>query len=127
MSAPFDRLRDRGSRELAEASECCLAAESEALDQRAVALDVDGLEVAEEAATLSDQEQQATTRVVVVLVLLEVLGEVLDAAGHDRHLDLGGSGVTWVGCVLFDDRLLTVSFKRHSGDPLSVRCAVPVA
>src|SRR5690625_5125857 len=39
------------------------AAQAEALDQRTVALDVDLLQVLEHAATLTDQEQQATTRV----------------------------------------------------------------
>ena len=38
-----------------------LAAQSETLDQRAVTLDVDVLEVAQEAAALSNEQQQATT------------------------------------------------------------------
>jgi hypothetical protein len=50
-----------------------LAAEPQALDQRAVTRDVDVLEVAEQTAALTDHEEQTTTRVVVVLVLLQVL------------------------------------------------------
>ena len=38
-----------------------LAAETETLDQRAVTLDVDVLQVTQQAATLSNQEQQTTT------------------------------------------------------------------
>ena len=38
-----------------------LAAESQTLDQRAVTLDVDVLQVTQQAATLSNQEQQTTT------------------------------------------------------------------
>ena len=45
------------------------AAEAEALDDGAVALDLRLLQVVEQAAALADQEQQATTAVVVVLVL----------------------------------------------------------
>ena len=79
------------------------------------------------AGVLTDEEQQATTRVVVVLVLLEVLGEVLDALREQRDLDLGGSSVTGVRRVLFDDRLLDICFKCHRWDPLSPRCALPGA
>jgi hypothetical protein len=51
-----------------------LAAKTETLDQCAVALDVYPLKVAEEALALTYEKKEATTRVVVVLVLLEVLG-----------------------------------------------------
>src|SRR6218665_263634 len=80
-----------------------LSTKPQALDQRAVARDVDVLEVAEETATLSDEQEEATTRVVVVLVLLQVLGEVLDPLGEGRNLHLGGSGVSRGGRVLVDD------------------------
>ena len=52
------------------------AAQAETLDDRAVALDLGLLQVVEQPATLADEEQQPTTAVVVVLVRLEVLGEV---------------------------------------------------
>ena len=45
------------------------AAEAEALDDGAVALDLRLLQVVEQAAALADEQQQATTAVVVVLVL----------------------------------------------------------
>src|ERR1700761_6809489 len=83
-----------------------LSTQSETLDQRAVTLDVDVTEVAQQAATLANHEQTTTVGVVVVLVFLEVLGQVVDPSCEQRHLNLGGSGVTWVGCVLFDDRVL---------------------
>src|SRR3954452_8862588 len=47
-------------------------AQAETLDDRAVALDVGLVEVVQQPATLADQQQQPTTRVVVVLVRLEV-------------------------------------------------------
>ena len=56
-----------------------LAPDAEALDERAVPLDVGGLQVLEQAATLADQQQQAAPAVVVVLVGLQVLGQVRDA------------------------------------------------
>src|SRR5699024_1110123 len=82
------------------------AAQAETLDQRPVALDLGLPQVLEQATTLTDQEQQATTRVVVVLVLLEVFGEVLDALCEQGHLDLRGAGVALVRGVLGDDLLL---------------------
>src|SRR5215207_2883000 len=101
-----------------------LAAQTETLDELAVAVDVDIGEVAEQTTTLTDEEEQATTRVVVVLVLLQVLGEVLDPLGEDRDLDLRGSSVTGVGRVLFDDRLLGVCIECHRWDPFfSLRAA----
>src|SRR5688572_23970041 len=103
------------------------AAQTETLDELAVAVDVDIGEVAEQTTTLTDEEEQATTRVVVVLVLLQVLGEVLDSLREERDLDLGGSSVTGVGRVLFDDRLLDIGFKCHRWDPLSPCCALPGA
>mgnify|MGYP002651947686 CR=1 FL=1 len=66
-----------------------LSAKAEALDQRTVALDVGALQVTQEAATTTDEQQQAAAAVVVVLVLAGVLGEVLDALGQQRDLDLG--------------------------------------
>ena len=65
-----------------------LAAKTETLNERTVALNVDFGEVAEQATTLTDQQQQTAARVVVVLVILEVLGEVLDALAEDGDLNL---------------------------------------
>ena len=83
-----------------------LASQAEAGDDRAVALDVGLLQVVEETTALSHEEQQSPTAVVIVLVLLEVLGEVGDAVAQQRDLDLGGTGVALGQGVLADDLLL---------------------
>src|SRR5689334_21636160 len=100
----------------------CLSAQTEALDQRAVTLDVDALEVAQEAATLSDQQQQAAAAVVVVLVLPRVLREVEDALRQHRDLDLGGAGVALVRGVLGHDLLLDVGAQRHRSTHSFIGC-----
>src|SRR3954470_15046618 len=82
------------------------SAQAEPLDDRAVAVDVFLLHVVQKATTLADQQEQATATVVVVLVLLEVLGQVGDAVRQQRHLDLRGAGVALAGAVLGDDLLL---------------------
>src|SRR5215204_6267445 len=79
----------------------------------------------EQPSALADQQHQATPAVVVVLVLLEVLGQVGDALGQDRHLNLRRTGVT-LGCgVLVDDLLLGCSVDRHSVLLSVSRCAAP--
>lgn len=70
-----------------------LFAEAEAGDDFAVPVDVAIVEVAELAPPLANKFEQATTGVVVVLVRLQVRGEVLDALREDRHLNLGGAGI----------------------------------
>ena len=69
------------------------AAQAEALDQRAVALHVDLGDVFEQTAPASDQQQQPAPRVVVVLVQLEVFGQVSDPLGQQRDLGLRRPGV----------------------------------
>src|SRR6478752_4951752 len=93
------------------------ATEAEALDDRAVALDLGLLQVVEKTTALADEQQQTTTAVVVVLVLLEVLGEVADAVAEQRDLHLGRAGVALGRGVLGDDLLLglRVGTDRHAG------------
>src|SRR5215470_6678198 len=70
-----------------------LAAQAELLDQGAVALDVLPLQVVQETAAPADQLEQPATRVVVVLVRPEVLGQLVDALRKHRDLDLRRAGV----------------------------------
>ena len=111
----YERARPFSSREgrtagperrLARRSGEGLATQAQALNQCTVALNVNLLEVTQEATTLADKEKKSTTRVVVVLVNLAVLGEVEDALREHRDLNLGRTGVTLVGGVLGHDGLL---------------------
>ena len=60
---------------------------------------------------------------VVVLVHLEVLGEVGDALGEHRHLDLGGTGVALMRGVLGHDLLLHGGVEGHGSPWVSLRGA----
>src|SRR5450756_1132461 len=102
-----------------------LSAQTEALDQLAVASDVGGLEVAQHALATTDQQQQTPAAVVIVLVLTRVLGKVQDAAREHRDLDLGGTGVALFGGVLGHDLLLDSTIQGHAVSPRLFRCAVP--
>src|SRR5262245_33319066 len=72
-------------------------------DDRAVPLDVLASQVLQQPASATDQHQETTAAVMVLLVHLEVLREVADPLGQDRDLDLGGARVTRRACVLLDD------------------------
>jgi hypothetical protein len=103
-----------------KSANCRLATKSETLNERTVTRNVNVGEVTEETAALADEEEKSATRVVVVLVLLEVLGQILDARGEQCNLNLRGSSVTGVRCVFFDDRLLDVCFESHVVIPFLV-------
>ena len=62
-------------------------------DQFAIALDVVVFDVVEQPATLTYQHEKASATVVVLLVDLEVLGEVRDTCGKQRNLNLGRTRV----------------------------------
>src|ERR1700682_1649203 len=66
------------------------------VDQLAVTGRILGLQIIEQPPPLPDQLEQAAPRVVVFLVRFEMLGEVVDALGQERHLHLGGAGVSLV-------------------------------
>src|SRR5690606_19927660 len=61
------------------------------------------VQVFKQAAARVDHLQQAAAAVVVLLVGLEVLGEVHDACGQQGDLDFGGTGVVLAALVVFND------------------------
>src|SRR5712692_4490060 len=83
------------------------------LDQIGVALRVFRLEVVEQPASAADQHQQATARVMIFRVGLEVLGEVVDALAENRNLYFGRTGVRVVRLVGANQFGLAVFGQRH--------------
>src|ERR1035438_3971467 len=99
----------RGSRPPPVAPGCdlaSLAADAERGDDRAVSLDIVLPHVVEQTTTATDELHQPTPGVMITLVNLEVLGQVRDAGGEQRDLDLGRTRVRLVKSVLGDDGLL---------------------
>ena len=72
-----------------------LFAQAEAGNQGPIALDVLALQVVEQLAALADQAQQTTTGVVVLLVLLEVAGQIVDAGGSSAIWTSGNRCRPW--------------------------------
>ena len=54
---------------------------------------------------MTDHLEKSAAAVMILVVGLEMLGQVVDPVGKDRDLYLGGTGVTLVGGVLFDNAL----------------------
>src|SRR5438270_1475799 len=86
------------------------AAQAEAGDQRPITLHVVVADVVEQAATTADEHQESPTTVVVLLVDLQVVGELVDALRQQRDLHLRRPGVGVVDFVLADRR----GFVRHA-------------
>lgn len=82
-----------------------LLSDVELVDDGAVALDVDLHQVAEQASSVTDHLKQSATAVMILVIRLEMLGEVVDAAGKKRDLNLGGAGIALMGGVLADNCL----------------------
>src|SRR5687768_15256119 len=90
-----------------------LAADAQTLDERLVAVLVDLLDVVEEAAPGLHHFQQPASRMVVLGVAFEVLGEVGDALGEDRDLHLGRTGIALLGGIFRNEHSLALRRNRH--------------
>lgn len=79
-----------------------LPAEAELGDQRLVASRFTPAQVTQQSAPLSNQLHEPAARVMVFAVLSQVVCELLDAFGQQRHLHVGGAGICgvqpMVGC-----------------------------
>src|SRR5215510_3501310 len=83
------------------------------VQQSAVALRIFPLEILDQPPPLADQHEQAPSRVMVLGVLLEVLGESIDALAQDGDLNLRGSRVPLMRLELLDQVLLLLGGQRH--------------
>src|SRR5215475_1405275 len=92
---------------------CPLAADSQSLDDLLVARRIAGLDVVKQPAPQTHHLEQTTSRMIVVLVLLEMLGKPVDALREQRDLDLGRTGVIFLGCEILDELQLALCAQRH--------------
>ena len=80
-----------------------LLADAETADEFRVAIRVLALEVIEQPTAPADEHEQPSTRVMILRVGLEMVCEVGDALGEQRHLHFGGSGITLDTLVFRND------------------------
>src|SRR5436190_1717191 len=90
---------------------------TQTLDQRVVALVVPGLEVVEQTPTLADHLEQTATRMVILRVALEVLGEVGDAFAQDGDLNFRRARVVIALGIRLDELRLARGRNRHRLSP----------
>ena len=83
-----------------------LLTQTQLSDQGTVTVDVLLLQIGQQIAAAADHLEQAAAAVVVMLVGLEVLGQVVDTSGQQSNLNLRRTGVTLVDGCLSDDGLL---------------------
>lgn len=88
---------------MAFSSENFLLSETELLNNGTVAVNVLLLEIIQKITTLTYHLKKTAARVVVVVVELQVLGEVGNSLGENGDLYLGRACVTLVCCVSLDD------------------------
>src|SRR5262245_28430049 len=88
-------------------------ANAEFLDQVLVARFVRATQVVEQLAALAHHLEQPATRVVVLDVGLEMLGEVINALGQDRHLNFRRSGISGLLGIRLDYFGLAAGGHRH--------------
>ncbi len=80
-----------------------LLSQTELADDCTVTLDVYLLQVVEQVSSVTDHLLQTATAVEVLLVGLQVHGQIVDAGGQNRNLNLGRACVSFVGCVLLNE------------------------
>ena len=87
---------------------CLLLSQSELADDRAVTLDISLLQIVQKVSSVTDHFLKTAAAVEILFVGSEVLGQVVDTVGEDCDLNLGRTGVSFVGCVLLDKSKLLV-------------------
>ena len=82
-----------------------LLAQAELFHDGTISFDIDLLQIAQQASSVTDHLQKTATAVVVLLVLFQMLVEMVDSPGEQSDLYLGRARVAFVNCVGFDDLL----------------------
>src|SRR5690606_18251294 len=108
-TAPEQQCRPRGRHRRLDR----LAADAESLDEILITRLVARLDVVEQAAAQTDHLEQATTGMVVLGVVAEMLSEVLDPLGENGDLNLRRAGVSVLGGEFLYERALALRGNRH--------------
>ena len=98
---------------LAEKTE--LLSQAQLLDDRAVTLDVLLGQVVEKVLSVANHLLKTSLGMEILGVLLQMLGEVVDALGEDRDLHLGRAGVALIDLIGLNEVLL--GFFLHGFSP----------
>ena len=92
---------------------CLLLSESELLNQSAVTIQIRLLQIAEQASSLTNHHEKTSSRMVILRIRLQVLGELRDALGQNCNLNLRRTRVAFFSAVCLDELCLLL-FRNHS-------------
>ena len=93
--------------------EFLLFSKSELLDECIVSWYILALEIVKELASLSDHEENTTTRVIIFVVILEMCFEVFDTLSEDSDLHLWWPSILRSTSVLSDESLFVFFFHHR--------------
>ncbi len=83
-----------------------LTAQAQTADHLVIALNVRALEVIQQTSALRDHLKQAAPRVIVLLMSLEMLGQLVDSLAEQSDLHLRRTRITFVCTKFADDSFL---------------------
>ena len=83
-----------------------LSSQAQLANDRAVTLDIVVLQIVEEVSSVTDHLLKSAAAVEILLVRLEVDGQVVDAGSQNSDLNFGRTGVGFVCAVVFDNNVL---------------------
>jgi hypothetical protein len=107
LVSPFAKQKEAGTSRIDTGKSArFLPAYTELFNHLFVAIKVTRLEVIKHTTTLTNQLKQATTAVVILLMNLEVIGQIHNACGQDCNLDFRGSRIAFMLLEIIDYFLL---------------------
>ena len=95
-------------------SELMLSSQSQFLDYLVILVDITAFEIIQKLTTPRDHFKQATPRVIVLLMGLEMLGQLIDTLGEQRNLHLRRTRVRRVRLVIANYFLFNFFNCRHN-------------
>src|SRR5262245_24025212 len=92
---------------------CSLFTQTKTLNQITIRIRIRALEVVKQLAARAHHAQQATARVVILAVFLEVTGQVVDTGSQQCDLHFGRTGIALGALKISDDFCLVGSLNGH--------------
>ena len=96
-----------------------LLSETQLCNDSTISFDILLLEVTKEVTSLTDHLKKTSSGMMVILVDLEMFGQVVDLTGKDSYLYLGRTGIVLAELVLSDD--LSFFFFAHHNKYTSLK------
>src|ERR1043165_2928701 len=91
-----------------------LAAQSELCNQLQIAVVLGARKIVQQSSSAANHFQQTATRVIVMLICSQMLGQGIDAMGQQSDLDIGRAGVTCMQPMLLNNSGSIGLSKGHS-------------